>query len=371
MSDVTEKVRETFETVARDVPVPPFDEPALRRKVAEAKRRRGLRLTAGLAAAASVAAVAAYAVPALLEGGGSDGTTEVAGAPVTVHPDALRSPLYYSAGTHAFAATPDGEVHDLGRFESVVGSTAEGVLLVGTDSVPVWIGAATSSEGDGAYSFERGSGPVSLPRTGPVQSVALSGDGRWFAWVDLDEVVTVYDLKAEQVVQSTEMAKSTYVSSVSDRGALVSENGDLKLLAGERTIEVPTQRDGYGWLSDTAGDVVTVVDRDDVTRVYDVTTTAEHGTGKLVDSVPGTGRLAPYSLAVVSVAGDEVRVWSDGGPTLLTGLEGAPQSAGWLDEDYAMVTTADERGTTINVCPVADGACTAVVFSRTDVRLAE
>ena len=47
MSDVTERVRETFATVGRDVPVPPFDELAFRRRVVGARRRRGLRVGRG------------------------------------------------------------------------------------------------------------------------------------------------------------------------------------------------------------------------------------------------------------------------------------------------------------------------------------
>ena len=40
MSDVTERVRDTFETVGRGVPVPPFDEVAFRAGCGDARRRR-------------------------------------------------------------------------------------------------------------------------------------------------------------------------------------------------------------------------------------------------------------------------------------------------------------------------------------------
>ena len=107
-----------------------------------------------------------------------------------------------------------------------------------------------------------------------------------------------------------------------------------------------------------------------MTRVYDVTKLVHGDTAKLVDEVPGTGRLAPYAAAVVSVDGSTVQVWT-GEPGELAGLHGVPQSVGWLDERYAVVTTAEAGGTSIYLCPVADLTCTRVAFSEGDVRLAE
>jgi WD40 repeat protein len=266
------------------------------------------------------------------------------------------------------AVTPDGQVQDLGRHESVVGSTAEGVLVVGTDSVPVWIGASGSGEGDGSFTFEPGTGPVTLPDTGPVQSVALSGDGRYLAWLDLEDRVTVWDLKADALRQQVQVSRDAAVTSVSDRGVLVSEDGDLRMFVAEGVVEVPTQGDGYGSLSDTMGDFVGVADRDDITRIYDVN--RPDGQAELVDTVPGTGRLAPYAEAMVSVDGTTARLFTDGEPRVLA-VEGTPQSAGWLDEDHALVTSAESGGTSVWVCPVADATCSRVAFSQDDVRLAE
>ena len=62
---------------------------------------------------------------------------------------------------------------------------------------------------------------------------------------------------------------------------------------------------------------------------------------------------------------------ADGEPTVLTGIEGTPQSAGWLDEDYAVVTTAESGGTIGQPVPGGRAACTPVAFSEDDVRLAE
>ena len=376
MSDIDELVRETFGGEARGMEVPPFDELAFRRHVSAARRRRRVRVGAGVAVAASVAAIVAYAVPAVLDATDGGGTPQVAVAPVQVDTSALPEPLYYTAGGRLMAVTPDGAVHDLGlRSEGIVGFTAEGVLAIGPESDPVWIGASSSGEGDGSYTFERDSGPTAaaLPATGPVQSVALSGDGRYLAWITLDDAVEVYDLKAEQLVDSTKVGPNSYVSSVSERGALVSENGDLELVGQDGVVHVPTEGDGYGWVSDTAGDYVSVVDRDDVTRLYDVTRTSagDTPTARLVDSVPGTGRLAPYAAGMVSVDGPRVRMYpADGDPAVLA-VGGIPQTAGWLDEEHAVVASAESGGTSVYVCPVADLTCTRVAYSKDDVRLAE
>jgi hypothetical protein len=339
---------------------------------------------AGVAVAASVAAVAAYAVPGLLDATQKgDRGPQVAVAPVQVDPSALPEPLYYTAGGRLMAVTPDGTVHDLGlRSEGVIGFTAEGVLAIGPESDPVWVGASSSGEGDGSFAFARDTGPMAaaLPTTGPVQSAALSADGRYLAWITLDDALEVYDLKAEQPVRSTEVGPNSYVSSLSERGALVSENGDLELVEDDGVLHVPTEADGYGWVSDVAGDYVSVADRDDVTRIYDVTRTASSDsadrTAKLVDSIPGAGRLAPSAEAVVAVSNaDELTaeawMWAEGSGTKLEGIPGRLESAGWLDEENAVVTAWGMSGTSIYVCPVADLTCTRVAFSKDDVRLAE
>lgn len=371
MTDVDQKLRETFEAVGVGVQVPPFDEMAFERKVGRARRRRTATLVAGVTAAAAVVAVAVVAVPPLVDRDRSDAGSRVAGqASMSLHPEALPAPLYYVSAGRLVAVTPDGEVHEIGRSEAVVGFTAEGVLAFDERSQLVWIEAASSGEGEGAYGFERGAGPVTLPAVGPVQSAALSGDGRYLAWVDLDDVVTVHDLKAREFRQAAQLGPSSYVAAVSERGVLVSEDGELRLLEADGAVDIPTKRDGYGWVSDTAGTLVAVADRDDVTRVYDVT--PPDGRARLVDSVPGTGRLAPYAGAIVSVDGSVVRLYpADGEPGVLDGVVGTPQSAGWIDEDHAVVTSAEGGGTSVYVCPTRDMTCTRVAFSESDVRLAE
>ena len=374
MTEVTDQVRGTFATVARDVPVPYFDEVAFRAQVRRSRRRRTGRLALGCAAAAGVVAAAMATVPPMLDGGPRSGAEVAASADdaaPALEPGALPAPLYFTAAGRLQAATPDGQVHDLGlRSESIVGSTAEGVLAIDRRSNLVWVGATSSGEGDGAYTFGRG-GPVTIPWGGGVQSVALSADGRWLAWLDLEDWVTVWDLKADRLVQSRGAVANSAVTAVSDRGVLVSLNGHLTMFGDAFDLRVPTEGDGYGSVSDAAGDFATVADRDDVTRIYDISKDRADGVAPLVDSVPGTGRLAPYARAVVSVDGATVRLWSEGQPAVLEGLGGTPQSAGWLDEDHALVTTAEGGGTAVYVCPVSEAACTPVAFSEDDIRLAD
>lgn len=368
MSDVTEKVRETFETVGRGVQAPPFDELAFRRKVSEAKRRGRLRVGAGIAVAASVAAVAAYAVPGLVqEDGTRSGTDQVVasdpGAEPQGRPGVVPEPLYYTAAGRLKAVTPDGTVHTLMRSEAVIGFTAEGVFALDEESHVVRIEAHSSGEGDGSFTFSRGESPV----TEAVHSVALSGDGRYLGWMH-DEGFDVWDLKAQQQLRSTMAPPNSYLTAVSGDDALVSEDGELVLHTNEGIVDLPTAQGGYGYIGDVAADVVTVADRDDVTRVYDVST----GVAELVTEVPGTGRLAPYGQAVVTVEDSGAAwLWTAGSPSRLTGLEGRPESAGWLDERYAVITTGGPEGSNVYVCPVVDLTCSLVVSGEEDVRLAE
>ena len=374
MNQLTEEVRDTFRTVADRAPVPVFDELAFRAGVRRARRRRAGRAAVGLGAAAAVVTGALLVVPPLLDQEAAQQPQVAAGSP-EVQPEALPIPLYYVAGTRLTAVTPDGEVHDLGRAEEVVGFTAEGVVAAGPDSDLVWIGSSTSGEGDDSYTFERGAGPVRLPETGPVQGAALSSDTRYLAWIGTDDVVTTWDLKADALVQEVAVGPDAVLTSVSDRGALVSQDGDLGLFGPVGWMAVPTEGDGYGALSDTAGDLVTVADRDGTTRVYDVT--PDDGRAELVDSVPGAGRLAPYAKGIVTVStsanGERTEAllfMADDEERRLDGLEGIPQTAGWLDEDHVLVATAEAGGTSVFLCPVAEQGCTRVAFSEADVRLA-
>jgi WD40 repeat protein len=373
MNQSAEQVRELLHEVAHDVPVPPYDEVALRRAVRRSRRRRtgakaGGAAAVGVLVAGLVVAVGAVA-PEAADRPEQD-TPPVAAQPEPVETlkpsELLTEPLYYTAQGRLRALTPDGTVHDLGlRSEAVVGATREGVLALGDDSRLVWFDA--SSTGEGGRAFSRGESPVD----GAVQSVALSGDGRYLAWIDPDGVLRVRDLQADLLVTETGVPENTYVASVAEDRVLLSEDGDLVLRTADAAIPVPTAQDGYGWQSDVGGDRVSVMDRDGVTRVYDVSS----GKAELAVAIPGSGRLAPGGAAVVTahVGGPAVRLWTGDGLAPLLALDDGQRAEGvaWLDEDHAVVTSGSRAGTTVRVCAIATRACDEVLTSKDDVRLGD
>lgn len=364
MNETAEQVRVTLRDVVDEITVPPFDEMAFRARVRTDRRRRRTAWAAGAAVAACAAAVAVHGVTGVLPGGGVDGADRMATDPGRSMTQLLSRPLYFTAGSRLTAVTPDGTVHDIGmRSEEVVGSTADGVLALDADSRLVRFETRPTEGGDGRFTFAR----VSSPVEGAVHSVALSEDGRYLAWLGLDERVTVRDLETDEVVQAFEASENSYVASVSDRGVLLSEDGDLVLRSAAGRIPVPTEGDGYGWESDVAGRLVSVVDRDDVTRVYDVS----DGSAVLVADVAGSGRLAADGGAVVSMRGEAVRVWTPGGTARLDAVVGRPEAVGWLDEQTAVVTAQVEDGTAVQACDVATRRCGLVQVSERDVLLSD
>ena len=110
----------------------------------------------------------------------------------------------------------------------------------------------------------------------------------------------------------------------------MSQDGDLKLHSDARApVAIPTARDGYGVVAQATRDLVAVMDRDDRTRVYDVSS----GTARLVDTVAGGGVLAPYGDHLVSVAlarddSSSVLLWTAGGDTVPLPVPGQPQTRG-------------------------------------------
>ena len=372
MNDMDTQVREALGAVGGSTPAPAFDQMTFRRKVRGARRRRTAFVAVTSAAAVGALAVSAYAVDAVLHGGsgGGERSSQVA----TTQPEvvqrlrpseALTRPLFYTAGGRLQAFTPDGSVHDLGlRSEAVVGSTPEGVYAFDDESHLVWFESQSSGGGDGRYTFTRGAAPVD----GAVQSAALSGDGRYLAWIALDDAVRVLDLETDRTIRKTAVTENSYVTAVAGDTVLVSEDGDLMLHTAEEVIPVPTVEGGYGWQSDVADDRVSVMDRDGVTRVYDVSA----GQAELVVEVPGSGRLSPDGTAVVTahLGGPAARLWVDDGLQHLD-ASGIKQSAGWLDEDLALLTSVVDGETVVQVCAVATRQCDAVLTSAEDVRLAQ
>lgn len=364
MNDLTTLLQDTFAERAETVPVPAPDLDRLRAQVRRRRLTRGS--AAGLTAAAAVllAIAGARMLPA-----------DPVEAPIGLAPDARSVVLpsetaYVLAGGRVLALTPGGQAVDLGmRAEALVGWTTEFVLAVDTESRLVRFDAVPVPEKTGRYTFRRVESPVAEP----VQSVALSGDGRWLGWIGLDGRARLRDLKAGTTSEPVAVGPNAYLSSVGAEGLLVSGDGELVVRGAGGVVAVPTAADGYGWVSDLARGRVSVADRDSVTRLYDI----DGDVATAIAEVPGTGRLAPDGSAVVSVDDSEatqpqVVLWQDGRLRILQeGLQGQAQSVGWLDERTVLVTARVEEGTAVQACAVAARTCGLLMVSRDDVRLAE
>jgi hypothetical protein len=351
-------LREALHEVADATPAPDQDRMAFQRLVRR-ERRRHHAARAGVvavAAAAAVAVVATVIAPFV----GDEGARDLPPA-VRPHPGLgvdLQAPVYFVADGQLTALDPQGGVHDLGlRSEDVIGSTSESVYAIGPDSQVVRFDVHNSDEGAGGpWEFER----VDAGVEGPVQGAALSPDGRWIGWIDLDGRLTVRDLKAGTSTGPVDLPANSGLSGLAQGtgDALVSEDGDLVLRTPDGPVVIPTAEDGYGAVAQAARDVVALMDRDDRTRIYDVST----GTATLLDTVPGGGVLAPYGDHLVSVSfarndSSTVLLWSAGGETGPLSVPGRPQAAAWADDDTALVATYDGDATALYACDVATRGC--------------
>ena len=66
------------------------------------------------------------------------------------------------------------------------------------------------------------------PTPDPVQSVALSGDGRFLAWLGLDDMVHRYDIVADRTDLSFAATKDSFVAGVSADGVLVASRSGIE-----------------------------------------------------------------------------------------------------------------------------------------------
>jgi hypothetical protein len=354
----TTEIRETLHEVATAVPAPPVDRVAFHRELRRQRRSRAaMRLAvAGVSAAAVV--VAGTAIAALR----TDGIVRE-GSPATPAPSGpgLSEVLPLVVDGELMAVDPAGTVHDLGlRSEDLVGFTTEMIVALDDDSHVVVKTIARDDEGVGTASFADAPSPV----TDSVSSVQMSSDGRYLAWLTIDDRLHVHDLKAGRSAWTAAVPANSYVAAVAARGVLLSEDGDLVVLeeGGGRT-PVPTQGDGYGWVSDLAVDRVAVVDRDERTRVYDVST----GEARQESVLDGAGALAPYAAGVVSLvrADDDsttVEVWDGRASRKVTGYAGTAEEVAWVqdgsEDGSILVTSRSPEGVALFACSPADLTCT-------------
>jgi hypothetical protein len=323
------QIRETLTDVGLAVEVPPVDDVAFRARVRSERRRRttGRVLVASVAAAALVTGAGAL----LGLGGDQDRAVSPTNPGGTSTAGQLPETVWFVRDGRLTALDPSGGLHPLDiDVEGVVGWTAEHVYAVDTDShlvvVEAWLAA------DGGFHHQREEPPVDTA----VESVALSGDGRFVAW-NADGKVTLRDNLGGQ--ENTFAAgPNTYVAAVGADGVLVSEDGDLVLRSGQQTVHVPTVDGGYGWAAQLANGFVLVPDRDGRSRLYDV----RPGRAELVATVDGAGELGPYGERVATLpqdpdTGGELGVW-DGTVRPVTGLDGSADAVRWADETTLLVS---------------------------------
>jgi hypothetical protein len=236
--------------------------------------------------------------------------------------------VFFTLDDELTALDPRGVVHDLGQVsEGVIGWTADHVYALDDES-HVTVRRAEPP-------FAAAASPV----PGPVQSVALSGDGRYLAWLDLDDQVHRYDLDAGREDVTFAATADSYVAGVSADGVLVASRSGLSLRVAAGGVAVPLEGDGGGWASDVAGDLVTVDESPERSRLYDLSSAS----ARLVETFGGSAALGPYAERVAVIAPEPrdrawVEVWDGGTLTPVTGLgDVVPTAVRWADETTLLV----------------------------------
>ena len=339
----TNQIRETLTDVGLAVEIPPVDDIAFRARVRSERRRR----TTGRVLVASVAAAALVTgAGALLDlRGDQDRAVSPSNPSGTALGGQLPGTVWFVRDGRLTALDPAGGLHPLDiAVEGVVGWTAEHVYAVDTSShlvvVEHWLAA------DGAFHHQREEPPVDRA----VESVAMSGDGRFVAWLT-DGKVTVRDnLGGED--RTFAAGPNTYVAAVSADGVLLSEDGDLVLRSGQHAVRVPTVDGGYGWAAQVANGFVLVPDRDGRSRLYDI----RPGRAELIATVDGMGELGPYGERVAALpqdpdTGGELGVW-DGTMRRVTGLDATADAVRWADETTLLVSTHQAATSALYACDI-------------------
>lgn len=328
------EIRAVLTEIHQAVEVPPVDRVAFQTRVRGARRRR----TTGRALLGAAAAVALAASAWELAGVDNDSGRPV---PATEAPQTtripLRAPVWFVRDHRLTALDPDGRSHGFGtEVESVVGWTTERVYAVATDGHLVVADTRWDAERQD-LTFE----PVAAPTDAVVGGAVLSGDGRYLAWIE-GRVVTVRDEKADRD-QDVPTDPNTAVVGVGPTGVLLSEDGDLMLRDGSRTVDVPTALDGYGVAATVAQHRVLVPDRDGRSRLYDVS----GDSARLVETFPGVAVLGPYGERVAVVDDAALSVWDGGHRIPVIGLDGVRVSqVRWADETLLLVEGSDASGST-------------------------
>lgn len=332
----TTEVREALLAVERAVDVPPADQVAFQARVrAERRSRTAGRVLVGAAAAVAVVA-AGVAGNARF---GDPERTPLANTPGETA-TSVHHTVFFTLDNRLTALDPRGVVHDLGQYSGgVIGWTEDRVYALDDDShITVRRAEPPFAEVHGA------------PTPDPVQSVALSGDGRYLAWLGLDDMVHRYDFVADRTDLSFAATKDSYIAGVSADGVLVASRSGVSLRDAAGGVAVPVRGDLDGWASDVAGDLVVVNDALDRSSLYDVS----DSTARPTETFPGSAALGPYAervAVIVPEARDRARVevWDGGTLAPVSGLDAVvPTAVRWADETTLLVA----GGTGLYACHI-------------------
>ena len=375
----TTEIRDALHAVADSTTVPVLDRTALQRRVARERRAvRAVRAFGGLGvAAAAVLLVSVVGVPLAGGGDGGGGTTTEQASPAPAEAASsqaagVAAPLPYLRDDRLHVLDPQGVDHELGLdVEAVLGSTEEFVYVLDGVGDVRRFDAVHGDEGPGSpWTFEE----VDSSTPQAVTSARLSGDGRFLGWIDGDGRLVVRDLLAGTTTSPVDLPDDSHLSDVAQGSgaALVSQDGDLVLHRDGGQVAVRTAADGYGQASTASRERVAVVDRDAVTRVYDVSS----GAAELVGEVPGSGYLSPYGDRVASLVlrpGGAARalLWTPSGASVELPVEGRPVDVAWSGETTVVVVSDLADGSVVQACDVGGRpSCRRLPVEGEDLTLA-
>lgn len=321
----TTEIREALSAIEQTVDVPPVDQVAFQARVRSERRRRTAGRTLVAAAAAAAVVTAGVVGSSVLDGPERVPTAETPGE---VKVGSVPDTVFFTVDNRLAALDPRGVTHDLGQVsEGVIGWTADSVFALDEES------HVTVRRAEPPFA------EVASPVPGAVESVALSGDGRYLAWLDLDNQVHRHDLEAGREDLTFAAAPDSYIAGVSADGVLVAGRSGLSLRDAAGGVAIPLEGGADGWASDTARDLVTVDESWERSRLYDLS----EGSAELVETFDGSAALGPYAervAVIVPEAGDRARVevWDGGTLMPTTGLgDIVPTAVRWADETTLLV----------------------------------
>lgn len=336
------EIREALTEVRDAVEVPPVDRVAFQRRVRAERRRRtsGRVLVAGAAAAVVVAGVALAGI-----GTGDERRVDPGPAGPPAAAGAVSETVYFVLDGRLTALDPAGVVHDLDLpAEAVVGWTSERVYVLDGEGRLVVRTVSYDDEGSRRATF--GSAPS--PVAGPVQTMVLSGDGRYLGWTDLDDVAHRYDLKAEREDLTLPGLAGASVIGVGADGLLLHSADGLVVRDAGSGVQVPVGEKWGGASAQLAFGHVLVGDRDGSSRLYDLADPAEP-----VATLDGFGVLGPYAERVAVLDGARLEIWDGGTVAPVTGLDARPDQVRWADETTLLVAAHDAEEAGLWVCDIA------------------